>query len=283
MKVELAIVGAGISGAAAALLAKASGLERVLATEYEDRMGGLLRGLFAGPSFAEEAELMRRAAELPYEFRFRAAATSLFFDEDRGTHLIGLQGPAGHEDVEAERVLLCSGAFEKPREARRIPGSRPAGVMTPTMSVGLLDRGYVPGRRVLLAGRGRVVDGAERRLKERGVSVERLDPALWDIAGVQGRERVDGVLARHVASGEERLWPCDAFVYAEGRIPCTFYLKGSDIERDENHAVVVDEAGRTNAYRVSAAGSCSSAGDDEHRSSAEQARRALASLLSWDD
>ncbi|WP_309119597.1 FAD-dependent oxidoreductase [Paenibacillus sp.] len=283
MKVELAIIGAGISGAAAALAAKESGLQRVLATDYEDGIGGLLRGLYAGRGFAEEAELARRAAELPYEFRLRTTATSLYFDEDRGTHLIGLQGPEGYVDVEAERVLLCSGAFEKPREARRIPGSRPAGVMTPMMSVGLLDRGYVPGRRVLLAGRGRVVDGAERRLKDRGAAVERLDPAVWDIAGVQGRERVDGVLARHVESGEERLWPCDAFVYAEGRIPCTFYLKGSDIERDGGHAVVVDEAGRTNAYRVSAAGSCCAAGDDEHLRSAELARRALASLLRWDE
>jgi len=278
MTFQLAIVGAGISGSAAALEARARGLERVLIADYEGKPGGLLQGAFAGGGFEEEAETVLRASLLPYEIRYRTTAVGLFFDEDRMTHLITFQGPEGTFDVEAERVLLCSGSLEKPREARRIPGGRPAGVMTPLMAVGLLERGYVPGRRALLAGDGRIANSAAKLLRESGMQIDSL-PEAWELAGVRGVERVTGVDVRHRATGEARRIDCDTLLFSQGRIPCTFYLKGGAIERDERHAIVVDGAGRTNLPRVSAAGSCTTAGDDDHRLSAAGGRNAVAALL----
>lgn len=279
MKYELVIIGAGISGVAAALEAKVNGLKRVLVTDYEGHFGGLAQGLFSTGFFEDEKELMKKVAELPFEFRYRSTVVGFFPAEDGKLHQFTLQDPGGSKQVEAERVLFCSGSLEKPREAHRIAGSRPAGVMTPLMAVNLLNRDYVPGQNILAVGQGRLFDGTTMMLKDNGCQIKRLDALQWDVTEILGNRRVQGVKLRNIATGEVELEECDTLVFSHGRIPCTFYLKGGEVERDEHHAIVVDEQGRTNIPFVSAAGSCTNRGDDDHRNSSEFSRQALEALL----
>lgn len=279
MNYDLVIVGAGIAGAAAALEAKCHGVERVLVTDYEHRLGGFTQELFETGEFASEADLMARAAELPCEFRYRTSVIGFFPGEDGHPHQIRLQGPGGSEQVTAERVLLCSGSLEKPREAYRIPGSRPEGVMTPLMAVNLLRRGHTPGKNVLAAGKGRLTAGAAELLRRSGIRIETLDSSLWTVSEIIGGRRLEGVKIRNMATGETRMHACDTLLFSQGRIPCTFYLKGGDVELDSRQAIVTDSQGRTNIAGVSAAGTCTAEGDDEHRASEEQARKAVRALL----
>jgi thioredoxin reductase len=278
MTYELLVIGAGISGMAAALEAKACGAERVLIADYEERFGGFARSLFRTEEFAEEAEIMRKAERLPYDICLKNTVVGFFTGEEGEAHQISLQGPKGGMQIKAERVLLCSGSLEKPREAHRIPGSRPAGVMTPLMAVQMLERGYLPGRNVLLAGEGRIAGSTMKLFREEGIRIERLDPN-WEVTGVVGDRRVTGVLLRNAATGEKSLRECDTLLFSRGRIPCTYYLKGGEIQRDARHAIVTDEWGRTNWERISAAGSCTSRGDDEHLTSSGHAVRAVRTLL----
>lgn len=279
MTYDLIIVGAGISGLAAADEARKNGLERVLIVDYEREAGGFARGLFETDGFEAERSLALGAAELPFTFRFRSTAVGLYPGENGRPHQINLQTPFGSEEAEAERVLLCTGSLEKPREAHRIAGSRPAGVMTPLMAVQLLQRGYMPGERALAIGSGRVTNAAVKLLREGGCETELLESGEWEAIEIVGHRRVEGVRVRNKATGSIEFKPCDTFVFSLGRIPCTFYLKGGDIERDAHHAVIVDDRGRTNIPGISAAGSCTTRGDDEHYRSAEQSRSALRSLL----
>ncbi|NRF94537.1 FAD-dependent oxidoreductase [Paenibacillus frigoriresistens] len=279
MNYELVIIGAGISGIAAAMEAKANGVERLLVTDYEGQLGGFTRGLFGTGEFEVERELMRIAAELPFHFRYSSSVVGFFPGEEGHAHQINLQGVQGSDQIEAKRVLLCSGSLEKPREAHRIAGSRPAGVMTPIMAVNLLQRGYRPGENILVVGQGRLTSGTAKLLGESGSRVERLDGTQWEVTEILGSQRVVGIKTRNVVSGEERIQEYDTLVFSQRRIPCTFYLKGSEIERDEHHAVVIDEWGRTNIPLVSAAGSCTMRGDDDHRTSMELARQAMQALL----
>jgi thioredoxin reductase len=279
MNYELVIIGAGISGIAAAIEAKASGVERLLVTDYEEQFGGFTRGLFGTGEFEAERELMVKAAELPFHFRYRSSVVGFFPGEEGNKHQISLQGVRGSDQIEAKRVLLCSGSLEMPREAHRIAGSRPAGVMTPIMAVNLLQRGYRPGENVLIVGQGRLTSGIAKLLGESGSRVERLDGTQWEVTEILGSRRVVGVKTRNTVTGEERIQECDTLVFSQGRIPCTFYLKGGEVERDEHHAVIVNEQGLTNIPLVSAAGSCTMRGDDEHHTSVELARKAVKALL----
>jgi len=280
MRYELVIVGAGLSGVAAALEAHKNGLKRVLVVDYEEHIGGFASGLFGTGLFEDGAELILAAATLPYEFRYRATVVGFFPGERGSAHQIGLQSPLGSENIESERVMLCSGSLEKPREAHQIAGTRPAGVMTPMMAVKLAKRGYAPGERILLIEHGRLSRGTALLLEQSGCLLERLDGSLWGVREVIGDRRVSGVKLANKSTGEEQTVGCDTLIYGEGRIPCTFYLKGSEVGRDSHHAIVVDEFGQTNIPRVSAAGTCTTHGDDDHFSSIASARTALRHLLS---
>lgn len=73
--------------------------------------------------------------------------TGLFEAFAGGNHELNIQTPSGTKDITAEKIIICSGALEKPREAHKIYGTRPAGVMTPTMAIGLMNRNLLPGKK----------------------------------------------------------------------------------------------------------------------------------------
>lgn len=279
MTYELVIVGAGISGLSAALTAHEAGLENVLILDYEKQRGGFASPLFGSEAFAEERRLTERAARLPYDVFYKTSVTGFFPGEDGGNHQLLVQTPEGAKTVEASRVLLCSGSLEKPREGNWIAGSRPAGVMTPVMAIQLLKRGYVPGERVLVMDTGRLSRAAAELLEKAGLAVERLSGDLWEVHQVEGLARLSAVQVRERAAGRWKTVECDTLVFSRQRIPCTFYLKGSPVERDERQAIRVDESGRTNIAGVYAAGTCTDRGDDEHLGSIEAGRHAMNTIL----
>ena len=47
-----------------------------------------------------------------------------------GDHALELTAPGGRDRIEATAIVLATGARERPRPARLIPGDRPSGVYT---------------------------------------------------------------------------------------------------------------------------------------------------------
>jgi NADPH-dependent 2,4-dienoyl-CoA reductase/sulfur reductase-like enzyme len=152
--VELAIIGAGPAGMAAAVLADELGLETALIDEQGSPGGQIYRSIeraepgtplgadyLAGQSLAAAL----RASHVDYR-----PNTTLWHVDTGGTLFLETAGRA--ETLTARRILLATGAFERPVP---IPGWTLPGVMTVGAAQLLLkSSGLVPEGRVVLAGQG---------------------------------------------------------------------------------------------------------------------------------
>lgn len=153
-EVGLAVIGAGPTGMAAAVMAAELGLDALLvdeqpapggqiyrAVERETANSPLGRDYFAGRSLVEAL----RASDLTYR-----PDTTVWHIEPDGT--LWLAGQAGAERVGARRVLLATGAFERPVP---IPGWTLPGVMTVGAAQILLKTAdTIPEGRTVMAGQG---------------------------------------------------------------------------------------------------------------------------------
>lgn len=256
MSYELVIVGAGITGLRAAILAYKLGVKDVLIVDYEKNRGGFGSKLFDRPEFADEKKLIEMSDELPYEFWFQSTVVGFFAGEEGENHQLSVQTPLGTRDIDARKVLLCSGSLEKPREAHMIPGSRPAGVMTPYMVSGLLERGFLPGNDCIVIENSKFAKTIANVLAEKGIKVKRIPGETSKITNVKGNARVSEVEITDLKTDETYSYPCDTLIFSKGRIPCTFYLKGTRVDLDDKQFIITNDEGKTNIPGIGALGSC---------------------------
>jgi NADPH-dependent 2,4-dienoyl-CoA reductase/sulfur reductase-like enzyme len=154
MTVELAIIGAGPAGMAAAVLAGELGLDTVLVDEQNSPGGQIYRAIERaepdtplGPDYLAGRPLAAalRASHVDYR-----PNTTLWHIDTDGT--LFLENAGRTESVTARRVLLGTGAIERPVP---IPGWTLPGVMTAGAAQTLLKTAdLVPEGRVVLAGQG---------------------------------------------------------------------------------------------------------------------------------
>lgn len=259
----LAIVGAGLS--AMSFLGAHTSLEPAVVIDYQSRAGGFLRPVLPHPALAGASDLAR-------SFRFPAGLDTLFNATAVGLlpsfgaqpHTVLVRTREGTQRIRAEQVVIASGGLEVTREHDQIPGSRPAGVVTPIFVHQLLDLGYLPGRRAVVYGGSRYAQATRQRLAEAGVDVllvpaggvpdesppNGAEPAA--LIEVRGFPRVDAVVLRRGAA--EQTVPADLLVYARGMAANSLWLKGSGIEFDDRGAVAVNDRFETNVPNVHAIG-----------------------------
>src|SRR5262249_8965157 len=92
-----------------------------------------------------------------------------------GDRNLKLTGPAGRSEVEPPAIILATGCRERPRSARLVPGSRPAGVMTTSTLQQLVHlQGLKVGRRAVIVGAEHVSFSAVATLAHGGASVAGL-------------------------------------------------------------------------------------------------------------
>ena len=130
------VVGGGPSGLAAAIELRRLGISPVTVIEREREAGGIprhsdhsgfglrdLRTVLSGPRYAQ------RYRELAEEDGVEVLVETMV-TEWEGVRALKLTGPHGRWELEPPAVVLATGCRERPRSARLVPGSRPAGVMT---------------------------------------------------------------------------------------------------------------------------------------------------------
>lgn len=250
MKVAVAIVGGGPSGltAAAALAPIVDG--EVLVLEREAETGGIprhsdhlgygirdLKRFVSGPAYARRLTDGARDAGARLETEAMVTGWS-------GERALEITSPRGRRIVEADAVVLATGARERPRPARLIPGDRPDGIYTTGQLQNLVHVHHAAvGSRAVVVGAELVSWSAVLTLREAGcatVAMVSTHPrsesyAAFRIPGrallrgpvmtrsrvvsIDGKTRVRSVVVENLDTGARSTIDCDVVVTTGDWIP----------------------------------------------------------------
>lgn len=256
-QVQLAIIGGGPAGLAAAIAAREKGVEDILIIERDKELGGILNqcihagfGLhtfgqeLTGPEYA--GRFIDRVQQMHIPYLLRTMVLDL--SEDR---VLTVTGPeTGLIQIQAQAVILAMGCRERPRGALNIPGYRPAGIYSAGTAQRLVNmEGFMPGKNVVILGSGDIGLIMARRMTLEGAKVhavaevlpysgglkrnivqclEDFDIPLYlstTVVDIHGRERLEGVTLARVDEnrrpipGTEQHIPCDTLLLSVGLLP----------------------------------------------------------------
>lgn len=283
-RVRVLVVGGGPSGLAAATALAPTG--EVLVVEREQRAGGIprhsdhtgyglrdLHRVLTGPAYAETWR--QHALDAGAGLLEGAMVTGW-----EGERSVAVTSPRGRTTISADAVVLATGARERPRTARRIPGDRPAGVLTTGQLQNLVHLHHQPvGSHAVVVGAELVSWSAVLTLREAGcrtvAMTTRYDRsesyAAFRLAGrtalrvpvmtrtevvrIDGRERVSAVVVRDLDTGAERSLPCDTVVMTGDWIPDHELVRSAGLDLDRGTlGPAVDGGLRTSRPGVFAVG-----------------------------
>lgn len=256
-QVQLAIIGGGPAGLAAAIAAREKGVEDILIIERDKELGGILNqcihagfGLhtfgqeLTGPEYA--GRFISRVQQLHIPYLLRTMVLDLSRDR-----VLTVTGPeTGLIQIQAQAVILAMGCRERPRGALNIPGYRPAGIYSAGTAQRLVNiEGFMPGKNVVILGSGDIGLIMARRMTLEGAKVhavaevlpysgglkrnivqclEDFDIPLYlstTVVDIHGRERLEGVTLARVDEnrrpipGTEQYIPCDTLLLSVGLLP----------------------------------------------------------------
>lgn len=283
---DVLIIGAGPAGLSAAIELRRLGIEQVVIAERECDAGGVprhcnhtgfgLRDLhrsMSGPRYS--AELVRRALASGAQILIGTTVTEL---GDGG--LVHLTNRSGIHEINARAVLIASGARERPRSARLVPGDRPSGIFTTGQLQQWTYLKRLPvGSRAIVIGAEHVSFSAMLTLRHAGVRTIALATELahhqsivpfalaartlfhvpiWTntrLVGINGRSRVSEVVLEDTVSGKRRSESVDTVVFSGGWIPDNELSRRAGLDIDPGTlGPSSDIGGRTSLPSVYAAG-----------------------------
>ncbi len=180
MRADVAVIGAGPAGLAAAIAARENGAEKVVVIDRDTLTGGILRqcihngfGLhifgeeLTGPEYA--ARFAREAAA--HDITLMMGTMVLNISPERTITAVGRD--TGFVTLCADAIVLAMGCRERSRGALMIPGQRPSGVMTAGTAQRFVNiEGYMPGKEVVILGSGDIGLIMARRMTLEGARVK---------------------------------------------------------------------------------------------------------------
>jgi thioredoxin reductase len=293
---DVAIIGGGPSGLAAATELKNLGVASVVVIERESEAGGIPRHcghppfgmhefkrIYTGPRYA------RRLVKTAIQARVILCLNTSVVSIDRGGTL-QLTTPLGLHELIATRIIICTGTRETPRAPRLVSGQRPLGIMT---TGALQSFVYLQKKRPF---KYPVIVGSElvsfsalltcRNAGIRPVAMLEHNQRITARTGIQvlprllgvplnlntelleimGKQRVSGVKVR-LASGEIKSLECDGVVFSGQFVAESSLMRASHLETDpQTGNPVIDQFGRCSdpdyfatgnvAHPVESAGYC---------------------------
>ncbi|MCX4736190.1 FAD-dependent oxidoreductase [Streptomyces sp. NBC_01363] len=279
--VDVLIVGGGPAGLGAGAELAASGAGRVEILEREQTAGGIPRhchhggfgghtigGGTTGPAYARGcvAAAVRAGAIL---------RTGVTVTGWAGPLTVDTTAPTGLERITARAIVLATGARERPRSARLVPGSRPPGVYTTgeLQQAVHLHRQRI-GSRAVVIGNEPVGRAAADTLRVAGLDVVAMvtdqpssrlaaltrpgdrTPVLGrtTVTALTGRERLTGVAVRH-HDGRTTTLRCDTVVFTGDWIPDHELARRGELALDPGtRGPAYDAAHRTTGTGIFAVG-----------------------------
>ena len=291
--VDIAIIGGGPAGLAAAVAAREAGVQNILIIERDNELGGILNqcihngfGLhtfkeeLTGPEYAGRYIGKVKEMEIPYLLH------TIVIDIADNKVITVMNKEQGMFQIEAKAVILAMGCRERSRGALNIPGYRPAGIY----SAGTAQRyvnmeGRMPGRKVVILGSGDIGLIMARRMTLEGAEVKvvaelmpysgglkrNIVQCLDDfgiplklshtVVDIKGKKRVEGVTLARVDEnrrpipGTEEFYECDTLLLSCGLIPENEISSQMGVELNPvTSGPVVNESLETNVEGVFACG-----------------------------
>ncbi|MGE5454207.1 MAG: NAD(P)/FAD-dependent oxidoreductase [Methylocystaceae bacterium] len=195
---EVAIIGGGPAGMAAALAARAGGANQVIIIERDYDLGGILpqcihdgfglmvlKARYTGPEYADIYKEKVAKAKIETLLDTMVLEISAPTQNNEDFILTAINSQQGVFDLRAQAVVLAMGCRERTRAQVMIPGSRPAGVFTAGTAQRLVNiEGVLPGKRAVILGSGDIGLIMARRLHLEGVTVEGVYEILPQPSGL---------------------------------------------------------------------------------------------------
>ena len=311
---DVAIVGGGPAGISAGLeLSRRTSL-KVALFERAEQLGGIPRSchfffgmrdrkrVYSGPAYARKLSALIQ--DTPVQIHTGAMVLDVVPGSSGETHGLNVLSPRGLEFYSSRFVLLTTGCFESSRQARRIPGARPAGIFTTGTLQELANlRSLRPGRRAVILGSEHVALSSVLTLRRAGVSIagmveEHAELQTYacpaeamrrfygfpiyrntSVKEILGNERVEGIELLRGKTGEHFRMDCDTVIVTGKFRPDSSLIENTPIEQDtETCGPVVDMDFKTSVPNIYAAGNVLR-GADMHDLCALEGRSAARSII----
>jgi NADPH-dependent 2,4-dienoyl-CoA reductase/sulfur reductase-like enzyme len=292
--VDIAIIGAGPAGLAAATAAYDSGTHNILILDRNNWLGGILPQCIhdgfgieetgtsmTGPEYAEMYINMVHQRKIPIWQQTMA----LKITKNNTIHAINKNG---FHQIQTKSIILAMGCREKTRWHAQIPGTRPSGIYTAGVAQSFINLyNIIPGNKILVLGSGDVGLIMARRLKFEGANVlgviellpypsglprnivqclDDYDIPLYlnhTVTNIQGKERLTHVTIAQVDTNREPISEteltidCDTLLLSLGLIPENELTKTIDIKLDPiTGGSIVNENFETSKSGIFACGNC---------------------------
>ena len=290
---DLVIIGGGPAGRSAAVAAYEKGVRDILILERDEHLGGILQqcihngfGLhrfgeeLTGPEYAWKYE--KKVRELGISVKYRTMVLAVSPDRI----ITAANEEEGIFTVEAKAVVLAMGCRERPKGALNIAGTRPAGIFSAGTAQKLVNqKGYLPGKSVVILGSGDIglimarrmtLEGAEVKavcelMPYSGGLIRNIEQCLNDfgiplklshtVVEIHGREKLEGVTIAKVDQNrnpipETREYiACDTLLLSVGLIPENELSVQAGIQLDAvTGGAVVDQDRETSRQGIFACG-----------------------------
>ena len=159
---DVAVIGGGPAGLAAAISARQAGAKEVLVLERSSEPGGILMQCihngFGLHTFGEELT----GPEYADRFVRKAEASgaqimtgTMVLDAGDNHVITAMNEKDGLFQLQAGAVVLAMGCRERPRGALNIPGTRPSGIYTAGTAQRMINiEGLMPGKKAVILGSG---------------------------------------------------------------------------------------------------------------------------------
>jgi len=290
---DLAIIGSGPAGLAAAVKARQRGVKDLVVFERDERPGGILKQCihngFGIEKFGEELtgpEYSNRYIKMAEAEKIDIALNTMVLKIDKNRTITSVSEQCGLRIYQCKSIIIAMGCRERPRGSLGIPGERPAGIFTAGMAQRLINiEGYMPGKKIVILGSGDIGMIMARRLTLEGAKVKAVAEVLpytsglirnvvqclhdFDIplmlshtvAEIHGNKRVEGVTVVRVDSnwnpikGTEQFIECDTLLLSVGLIPENELSKMAGVSIDSrSRGPFVNDFLETNVRGVFACG-----------------------------
>ena len=253
---DVAVIGGGPAGLAAAAAAKREGADKVLIVERDSSLGGILQQCIHpgfGLSYYNEEltgpEYAGRFIEQVEKSGVETLLNSMVL-EILPNAVVCSNAQYGITLIKAKSIVLAMGCRERTRGNIRIPGTRPAGVYTAGAAQRLINRqNAMVGREVVILGSGDIGMIMARRMTLEGAKIVAVVEIMNFLAGltrnrvqclddfgiplmlshtvtrIVGWERVEGVFVakvdenRKAIADSEQFFSCDTLLLSVGLIP----------------------------------------------------------------